>query len=376
MTSVPSNPARRAALRGVAALATWPLAGAALAQRQVAAPSRAWRVMQLLDTSPDQQELSRDYSTGVRLAFAEQARQGLRLPELVTREVDGSPGALEAALRDAKADANQVALVGTVGERLSVDAVTVSRRLGLDIAHLAPWLADTRFDGDQQVYPLFASRDMQIRHALQGLAATGVSALGLVYPTAEAQRRLHPVIAAGPAASALKLQAFTAPADGGALPANLPAVMLFLGGTVELALFSQGLAQRGLHRYVIGLADIDITTLRQLGTGRGVSLIFTQVVPNPQSSALPIVRQYRDALKAYFDEAPSPVSLAGYVAGRYSTQLLARAGAGASRAAVLTEAARRPELDLGGVAIDFSRNRRGSVYVNQILLQGDGRLIG
>ena len=44
-----------------------------LAQRTAAA--RPWRVAQLLDTSPEQQELSRDYSTGIRLAFAEQVVQ-------------------------------------------------------------------------------------------------------------------------------------------------------------------------------------------------------------------------------------------------------------------------------------------------------------
>lgn len=380
MSSAFPSLSRRSALRcAVGGLAALPFAAPALAQR--AAPARPWRVTQLLDMSADQQELSRDYATGVRLAFAEQSRAGVRLPELVTRELDGAPGALDALLREVKADPAQVALIGAAGERLAVDAVSGSRQLGLDIAHLGPWLPDTRFDGHDQVYPLFASRDMQIRHALQGLAATGVSSLGLIYPSPAVQQRMHAGIVAGSAASSLRLQAHAVPAGGDAgslaatLPADLPAVLLFLGGTLELALFSQGLARRGLQRYVIGLADIDIATLRQLGTGKGVSLVFTQVVPNPQSSPLPLVRQYRDSLKAYFDENPSPVSLAGYVAGRYAARVLVKAGVAASRAAVLAEAGRRDGVDLGGVTIDFTRHRRGN-YVNQILLQGDGRLIG
>lgn len=377
MSAVPPNLNRRAVLRCAAGgLVSLPLAAAAQTPRTPA--TRPWRVAQLLDTSPEQQELSRDYSTGIRLAFAEQVRTGLRLPELVTLEVDGSPESVEAALRGVKADGGQVAVLGAAGERVAIEAVAASRRIGLDIAHLAPWLADTRFDGDDQVYPLFASRDTQIRHALQSLATTGVGDLGLVYPSAAVRQRLHPGIEAATAPLKLRLQPHTVPigGDAPALPASLPAVVLFLGGTVELALFSQGLAKRGLQRYVIGLADVDITALQQLGPGKGVSLVFTQVVPNPQSSPLPIVRQYRDALKAYYDEAPTPVSLAGYVAGRYAAQLLVRTGAGASRNAVLADAMRRAELDLGGVAIDFTRNRRGSAYVNQILLQGGGRLLG
>jgi hypothetical protein len=62
---------RSAATTALAGLApaAW-LAQPALAQPR-GAEGKSLRVAQLLDTSGDQQELSRDYSTGVRLAFAE-----------------------------------------------------------------------------------------------------------------------------------------------------------------------------------------------------------------------------------------------------------------------------------------------------------------
>ncbi|KQW01271.1 ABC transporter substrate-binding protein [Rhizobacter sp. Root1221] len=370
---------RRRLLQGAAAAA---VSGAVPLVGRAQAPSRPVRVTQLLDTSLEQQELSRDYSTGVRLAFAELARAGVRVPHLTSVEVDGSTASLQGALQAIKDDTSQVALLGTAGERLALAAVTTSKQVGLDIAHLAPWLADTRFDADAHVLPLFASREAQILHAMRSLASTGVNELGLMYPHGAAERAMHPGILQTAAKLNLRTQVHTVPAGrdmaafAAQLPASLPAVVLFLGGTVELALLTQGLGQRGMSRYVVSLADVDIAALMQLGPGKGVPLIFTQVVPNPQSSALPLVRGYRSALKAYYEEAPSPVSLAGYIAGRYAAQVLAGTSANAGRATVLADLSRRPAADLGGVTIDFSRDRRGSSFVNQIMLQGNGRLIG
>jgi len=153
----------------------------AFAQPRVA-ETKTLRVVQLLDTSSDQQELSRDYSTGVRLAFAEIKQSGGRVPQLASIDTDGSPASLHDALVQVKNDPTQVALLGAVGGRLAAASIAAARQLQLPIAHVAPWLADSRFDGEPQVFPIFASRETQIRHALGALATMGVSELGLVYP--------------------------------------------------------------------------------------------------------------------------------------------------------------------------------------------------
>lgn len=378
-------PTRRLTRRqALARLLATSAVGAAAPLQALSAPTsaRPLRVTQLLDSSADQQELSRDYSTGIRLALAERARTGAASLQLSTLTVDGSAASLEQALRAVKDDAGQLALLGTVGEKLALDSIAMSRQIGLDIAHLAPWLADTSHDASNRVFPLFASRDAQIRQALQSLASVGVAELGLVYASPALEQALRPGVMQATERLGLKARRFAAApsqelsAFGEAFPAASPVVLLFLGGTVELALFSQGLSRRGLQRYVVCLSDVDVTTLMQLGPGRAVPLIFTQVVPNPQSSSLPLVRGYRAALKEFYDEAPSPLSLAGYVAGRYAVQALAGLDAGASRGAVLTELQRRPAIDLGGVQIRFGSDGRGSSYVNQTLLQSNGKLIG
>jgi len=347
-----------------------------------AGDAKSVRVAQLLDTSADQQELSRDYSTGVRLAFAELKQAGGRVPQLVSIDTDGSPASLRDALMQVKSDPTQVALLGAVGGRLAAASIASARQAQLDIAHVAPWLADSRFDAERQVFPIFASREAQIRHALGALATMGVSELGLVYPGPREQE-MHDEIEAITKRLELRTRRLSVPngqdvaAYAAALRPDVPAFLLFLGGSIELAQFTQGLTRQVLPRYIICLSDVDTTTLLQLNPGKSASVIFAQVVPNPQSSSAPVVRSYRQTLKALFDEAPSPVSLAGYLAGRYAARVLGGLDAGASRAAVLAEFERRRPIDLDGYRIEFAGGHgRGSSFVSQTLLGANGRLIG
>ena len=371
---------RRGLLRGTFGAAA-AVCSASYAPAVFAQP-RVLRVTQLLDTSPDQQELSRDYSTGIRLAFAEAKQRGLNAPQLATVETDGTPDALRTALRAIKADATQAALVGAVGERLAIASVELAHEAKLDIAHVAPWLADTRHDRDDQVVPLFASREEQLGHAIRSLATTGVVELGLVYAGALIGRTLQAQVGAIAGRLNLRTRSYIAPNPndlagfGAALAADAPPFLLFLGGSIELAQFTQGLSRQKRQRYVICLSDVDTTTLLQLGPGAGVPLIFTQVVPNAQASPAPVVREYRASLKDLYDEAPSPVSLAGYLAGRYVTRALAGVDAAGGRAAVLAELRRRRPVDLDGYRLDFAAGMRGSSFVSQTLLGANGRLIG
>ncbi len=343
---------------------------------------RATRVVQLVDTAADQQELGRDYSTGFRVAFAEASRSGVRLPELVSQPCEGTAAGARAALMALADDASTLALIGTAGERLAATAVSEAQALGLEIAHLAPWLPDTRFDGDPRVVPLFASREVQLQRALSSLARVGITEIGVVHGTAPADRVLLGAVAEATASLKLKARSLAIPVGADAaefaarLPAGAPTVLLFLGGAPELAVFTRGLERTAGQRYVVCLSDVDGALLEGLPSGAKVPLIFAQVVPNPHSNTLAVVRRYRAALATLFDEAPSPLSLAGYLAGRYAVHLLGGAGAAPSRADVVLAARKRPALELGGFRFDFAQSARGSQFVDQTLRRGDGRLIG
>jgi len=379
MTS-PLSFTRRRALQSLSALGLSALARPGQAQRPPV------RFAQVIDTSPAQQELSRDYSTGVRLAWAElgAARGPLSAVPLTTLESDGSEASLQAVLTRLREDASIVGLVGSVGDRLAVELVARTHAAGLQIPHIAPWMADSRHDADPTVFCLFPSRDMQLRHALGAVQGMGIDDVSVVFSSERDRSSYAGEIEALAKRLSLRvtLQAPAAGEDVRALPSRMKSqasgLVLFIGTSAELAMLSQAMSALGQHRFVLSLSDVDYATLQQLSPGKGVPLILTQVVPHPLRSNLPVVRDYRALLKKLFDEEPSPISLAGYMAGLYAAQALQRAGgsAGATRDTLLAQCAKRQPVELRGFRFDFTDGRRGSQYVTQTLLGSDGRLVG
>lgn len=126
---------------------------------------------------------------------------------------------------------------------------------------------------------------------------------------------------------------------------------------------------------MIALADVNLQTLAQMGGGRTTPVIATQAVPMVNAS-LPVVRQYRAVLARLFDEPPVALSLAGFIAARYTYEVLADIDGVPSRAGVLAAFQRRREVDLGGFRVSFDGQRRSASYVTQSMLAADGRVVG
>ena len=68
------------------------------------------------------------------------------------------------------------------------------------------------------------------------------------------------------------------------LRADSPRVLLFVGGTPELARFSQGIEKQAVQRYIIAMSDVNLQSIQQMGVSRFTPMIATQVVPMVNSS--------------------------------------------------------------------------------------------
>jgi len=88
------------------------------------------------------------------------------------------------------------------------------------------------------------------------------------------------------------------------------------------------------------------------------------------------VRAYRDSLARLFDEPPSPLSLAGFLAARYTFEVLSEINGAVTRHSALLAFQRRTPVDLGGFRIAYDAGRRAGTYVTQSMLAQDGRVIG
>lgn len=371
------SPVRRALLAGGGAALCQPLA----AQQRGPAP-RAITVAQIHDGSTGEQDVARDFLVGARAAWQDvNARGGLqgRPVQHLALEVDGSAASVQQAWAAVRDNPGCVVLSGTVSDPVATQLAALLRQENAGIAHAAPWLQNSSVEGDERTFAIFAGRQEQLAHALRSLTVNGVQEIGAVFASAREAGLYREDLARTAATLKLRLASWTADRNltqlGQRLGPATPAVLLFLGGTPELVQFTQGLDRQARQRYVVALADVNLQTLLQMGAARTTPVIATQVVPMV-GSALPIVRRYREVLARLFDEPPVALGLAGFIAARYTYEVLADIAGPVTRATALAAFQRRAELDLGGYRAGGEAARRGAGYVTQSMLTADGRVVG
>lgn len=378
MTSTLTSPGRRRALLGAAAFAAAP---AVWAQPPKAA-ARSLLVAQIVDTSPTQQDVSKDFLIGSRAAWQDiNLKGGLRGRPVqhVSVEVDGSAASMKAAVQQLLDNPACLVLSGTAGDPAAGLLAAELRQQTATIAHVAPWLQNSSVEVDDRTFPIFAARQEQISHALKSLTVMGVSEVGAVYASQQEYQLYQLDLERIATSMKLKLQSYRANGDldrlGQRLTPGTPAILLFVGGTPELVQFTQGLEKQQRQRYIVALADVNLQTMTQMGGARTTPVIATQAVPMVNAS-LPVVRNYRETMARLFDEPPVSLSLAGFIAARYTFEVLRDIDGALTRQSVLAGFQRREAVDVGGYRVAFNPQRRSATYVTQSMLTIDGRVIG
>ena len=347
---------------------------------KAAASPRSLTVAQMVDFSESQQDVSKDFLIGSRAAWQDiNIRGGIRGRQVVhlAVETDGTSASVRKGLDEALGNSGCVVLSGSAGDQLASQVAVMTRTQS--IAHVAPWLKNSTLDLGENTFSIFAAQLEQMGHALKSLSVMGVKTLGAVYASSREHAIHHVEVERIAASMQFQLQSYQGGADvsllGQKLTSGTPAILLFVGGTPELARFTQGLEKQSRQRYIVALADVNLQTLMQMGAARNTPVITTQPVPMVNAS-LPVVRQYRETLARLFDEPPTPHSLAGFIAARYTFEILNEIEGPLTRQNVLARFQRRSSVDVGGYRIAFDAQRRGSTYVTQSMMTLDGRLIG
>lgn len=378
---------RRAVLQRILAISAAAMlpASSLLAQRSRGTASnggRPWVIAQIVDTSAQQQDVSKDYLIGSRAAWQDiNAQGGLqgRPVKHLSIETDGTATSLRTALDSVRDNPACIALSGTAGDRTAQALISLLRTDRLGLVHAAPWLQNTSSELDDSTFAIFADRQSQIAHIVKSLSIVGTKEFGVVYASAQEYAMYRADVER--TAQRMNMQLITSlpvqdlKSVGQKLNASSPAVQLFIGGTPELAQFTLGLELQARQRYVLALADVNLQTMKEMGAARQTPVIAAQTVPMVNSS-LPIVRAYRAALTRFFDEPPTPLSLAGYIAARYTFEVMNKVGAGLNRQSALAAFQKRESLDVGGFRVNYNATQRGSVFVTQSMLSKDGQTVG
>jgi hypothetical protein len=339
-------------------------------------------VAQLHDVSAAQQDVTRDFLVGARAAWQDvNARGGLRgrAVQHLALEVDGSGASLRQAWESLRDNPACAVLSGTAGDPAAIGLAALLQQDNAAIAHAAPWLQNAGGDLDERTFAIFSSRQEQIAHALKSLTVGGVQEIGAVFAAPREAGLYREDVQRAAASVGMKLATWAGNGNlsqlGQRLGPGTPALLLFIGGTPELVQFTQGLERQARQRYVVALADVNLQTVQQMGAGRTTPIIATQTVPLV-TAALPVVRRYREVLRRLFDEAPTALSLAGFIAARYTFEVLDGIDGPITRASALAAFQKRQEIDLGGYRVSFQGQRRGASFVTQSMLTPDGRVVG
>ncbi|WP_138516074.1 ABC transporter substrate-binding protein [Rhodoferax bucti] len=338
-------------------------------------------VVQVVDMSPGQIDVSKDFLVGARAAWQDlNSRGGVRNKPVrhVVLEVDGSSKTLRSAVDTLKGMPECVAAVGSVGDRLASQLAAMLRRELPELAHVAPWLHSPG-DGSDNTFSIFATRQEQMAYALKSLTVMGVQEIGAVYGSpAEASNYRDDMERA---ANELKLRirtyqpSTTLNALANTLNVQSPRILIFMGGTPELAQFAQGIEKQAAQRYIVAMSDVNVVALQQLGISRFTPVIATQSVP-PTNSNLPLVRNFREVLTRLYDEPPSAQSLAGFVSARYCAEVLQGLDGPLNRGTAFQAFAKRQTLELGGLRLNPDTRKRTGVLVTQSMLGADGKIVG
>ena len=335
-------------------------------------------VAQIADVSPLQQDVSRDFLVGSRTAWQElNAKGGIKGRKVLHQvlETDGSAAGVKSAWQMAMNNPALVAFSGCVGDTAaaSVAQLQTTAAAGTAVAHVAPWLHRQWHDVGDSVFTVFPDYQAQISHAIKSLAVMGIKRAGVVYASSSLQQQLASSVVQAGKAEGMSLQI---------LPINQrasapPPIILFIGGTPELHAYARqmGVTQGG-RCYLVALADVNLQVLTQLGgVPRNVSAVVTQPVPLV-NAGVTVVRSYRAALSRLYDEPPSQHGLAGYIAARYTAEVLANMSAPLTRANALAAFRKRTDTHIDGYAIQFQGEKLSSANVTQSMLTADGRIVG
>jgi ABC-type branched-subunit amino acid transport system substrate-binding protein len=107
----------------------------------------------------------------------------------------------------------------------------------------------------------------------------------------------------------------------------------------------------------------------------GKGLIFTQVVPFPWSVAVPVVKEYQQALARHAaGTAPSFSGLEGYLSAKVLVAGLRAAGRDPTRERLQKALESLGSMDLGGMTVRYSpTTHAGSTFVDTVIVASDGR---
>ncbi len=369
-------------LCGIAALALLGASGPLRAEPGVTADSIV--IGQSIGVSGPVKAVAEDIVHGLEAAFGqinEGGGIGGRRLELRTLDDRFDPAA---SADNGPALAEQsLLLAATLGTPHTAALAKATDGSGMPI--LCPFTgADSLRSGQPRLFHLRASYRSEVFAMVRQLSSIGLRSLGLFYQQDSFGEAGRASLRDALAAQGLQIAAEASYARGSldvdaaveTFRKSPPQAIILFAVTRPAAEFVRRMRAAGVFTefYTIS-TNANGAFVAALGDERR-GVVNTQVMPSPTNTALPIVRDYREAMDAKGYSADTTVGLEGYICGRLIGAALQRSGSTPSRARVVDALESMHEFDLGGFRIDFSaRDHEASELVDISIIDGHGRFV-
>ena len=133
-----------------------------------------------------------------------------------------------------------------------------------------------------------------------------------------------------------------------------PEAIIIIGAYQPSAVFTQWARKLGITALICNVSFVGSDALAEALGPAGDGVYISQVVPFPGGDTIPLLAEYRKALTANDVRAqPSFGSLEGYIAGRLTAEVLARAGGAPTRESFLAALDNTGTFDIGGFPLHY-----------------------
>jgi ABC-type branched-subunit amino acid transport system substrate-binding protein len=160
--------------------------------------------------------------------------------------------------------------------------------------------------------------------------------------------------------------------------ANPQAVIMISNTAASAEFLKQSRAAGNLAQYVALSVTDGAQVAKLIGNDKAQGLALTQVVPDPASRAIPLIKEIQENFQKF---APKDVTLnqtfvEGYLGAKILSEALRRAGPNPTRKKLRDTLETMKDYDAGGVFIGFSAEKHaGSRFVDITILNRDGKLL-
>lgn len=237
----------------------------------------------------------------------------------------------------------------------------------------------------RNVFNIRASYADEAEQLVQHLATIGIKRIAIVYQNNSFGKEVFDATQRSMTRHKLDATAIVTvennSSDAGAAAAkvatsNPEAVLVGLAGkpTIDFVK-AMRMHRKGLPLYALSIMGA-AATIKAMGDD-ATGIAISQVVPLPNATVVPVVREFQQAWKAAgVTLAPSHLALEGYINARVFAEALRLAGRNPTRSGFVDSTWNLKRYDLGGFEVSFSDSAtNASRFVELTMVARDGRFI-